>query len=95
ATASLTNRIHRQMEKCFVWEQCQIPLSASIGVVEYAGGDEGTEALLARAADAVNIAVLNRGREQSTALLGTAAAIGLRTLTRLRLAVGSSASAMH
>ena len=93
ATASLANRINRKMEKCFLWEQCQIPLSASIGVVEYAGGDEELQALLERAADAVNIAVLNDSREQTSPLLGAAAAMGMRTLTRLRLAVG--ASAMH
>ena len=95
ATASLTNRIHRKMEKCFLWEECQIPLSASIGVVEYAGGDEDMEALLARAADAVNVGILSGRREPTTPLLGAAADIGLRTLSRLRLAVGSSASAVH
>ena len=95
ATASLANRIHRKMEKCFLWEQCQIPLSASIGVVEYTGGDEDIEALLARAADAVNVGILNGRREQSTPLLEAAADIGLRTLSRLRLAVSSSATAVH
>lgn len=95
AATSLTNRIHRKMEKCFPWEQCQIPLSASIGVVQYDGGDEGMEALLARAADAVSITVLNGSRAQTTPLLDAAAAIGMRTLTRLRLAVGSSGSSMH
>ena len=95
ATASLTSRIHRKMENCFLWEQCQIPLSASIGEVQYEGGNEDMEALLARAADAVSIAVLNGSRAQTTPLLDAAAAIGMRTLTRLRLAVSSSASAMH
>ena len=95
ATASLTNRIHRKMEKCFLWEQCQIPLAASIGVVEYAGGDEDMEALMARAADAVNVGILNSRREPTTALLGGAADMGIRTLSRLRLAVGTFASAVH
>ena len=95
ATASLANRIHRKMEKCFVWEQCQIPLSASIGVVQYAGGDEDMEALLGRAADAVNVGILNGNSEPKPPLFGGAANIGLRTLSRLRLAVGSSTSAFH
>ena len=95
ATASLTNRIHRKMDKCFLWEECQIPLSASIGVVEYAGGDEDMEALLARAADAVNVSILKGRQEPTTQLIGAAADIGIRTLSRLRLAVSSSAGAMH
>ena len=64
AIASLTARLHQKMEKHFIWEQCQIPLSASIGTVQYAGGDESVDALLARASDAVNITVLNGGTGQ-------------------------------
>ena len=78
AVPSLVARIHRKMEHHFCWEQCQIPFSASIGAVYFAGGDEDTDALLARGADAVNIAVLNGTNQQIMPLPGIAASAGMR-----------------
>lgn len=79
AMPSLVALIHQKMEPCFRWEQCQIPFSASVGVVYFAGGDEDTDALLVRAADAVNIAVLNGSHQQIMPLPGADASAGMRT----------------
>ena len=76
AMPSLAARIHRKMEPYFLWEQCQIPLSASIGAVYFSGGTECADALLARGADAVNITVLNGIRQQILPLPGLSASSG-------------------
>ena len=78
AVSSLATRIHRNMEHYFLWEQYQIPLSASIGAVYFSGGDEDADALLARGADAVNIAVLNGTRQQIMPLPDAHASAGIR-----------------
>lgn len=55
---ALAMAILRNLEPCFSWEQSQIALSASVGAVYFAGGEEKMVALLDRADAAVNIAFL-------------------------------------
>ena len=85
----LTARIHRSMEHHFLWEQCQIPLSASIGTVCFSGGDEDTDALLARGADAVNISILSGTRQLNMPLPTVYAPTGIRTRSLTAGAVGT------
>jgi diguanylate cyclase (GGDEF)-like protein/PAS domain S-box-containing protein len=79
ATPSLVARIHRDMQRYFFWEQCQIQMAASVGTVYFDGGDEDADALLVRAADAVNIAILTGTHQQVTPLPGTSASAGMQT----------------
>jgi diguanylate cyclase (GGDEF)-like protein/PAS domain S-box-containing protein len=79
AAPSLVARIHRGLERYFLWEQCQIQLSANIGTAYFDGADENADALLARAADAVNIAVLTGTRQQIMPLPRAKGSTGMRT----------------